>query len=134
MSAMSQVPQLEPSLPDRINLAWLVRLRWATIGGQLVTIGAVRFGMNLPITVSAMAALVGLCALEVAVNIGCLIGARLAEPREWWLALAMAFDVLAFTGLLYFTGGPSNPFSFLYLVPIALAALTLRGAWTWALV
>jgi two-component system sensor histidine kinase RegB len=37
------------------------------------------------------------------------------------------------TGLLFFTGGPSNPFSFLYLVQIALAATTLRAAWTWAL-
>jgi two-component system sensor histidine kinase RegB len=36
--------------------------------------------------------------------------------------------------LLYFTGGPENPFSFLYLVPIAIAAITLRSAWTWMLV
>jgi two-component system sensor histidine kinase RegB len=36
--------------------------------------------------------------------------------------------------LLYFTGGPENPFSFLYLVPIAIAAITLRPASTWALV
>ncbi|HXU61882.1 MAG TPA: ATP-binding protein, partial [Polyangia bacterium] len=40
----------------------------------------------------------------------------------------------AFSALLYFTGGPENPFSFLYLVPIAIAAITLRSAWTWALV
>ena len=38
------------------------------------------------------------------------------------------------TGLLFFTGGPFNPFSFLYLVHIALAAVVLRAAWTWALV
>jgi two-component system, sensor histidine kinase RegB len=42
--------------------------------------------------------------------------------------------VLVFSGLLYFTGGPENPFSFLYLVPIAIAAITLRSAWTWMLV
>ena len=46
----------------------------------------------------------------------------------------MALDVLIFSGLLYFTGGPENPFSFLYLVPIAIAAITLRSAWTWMLV
>jgi len=122
-----------PSLarPNRINFAWLVRLRWATIAGQLVTILGVRFGMQLPIP---LAPLVGLVALELAVNVACVVAARLAEPEEWWLASGMALDVLVFTGLLYFTGGPLNPFSFLYLVPIALAAITLRGAWTWALV
>ena len=45
----------------------------------------------------------------------------------------MALDVLLLTGLLYFTGGPFNPFSFLYLVHIALAAVVLRPRATWAL-
>ncbi|HUH01435.1 MAG TPA: ATP-binding protein, partial [Kofleriaceae bacterium] len=38
------------------------------------------------------------------------------------------------TALLYFTGGPVNPFSFLYLVQIALAAVVLHAHWTWMLV
>jgi len=38
------------------------------------------------------------------------------------------------SGLLYFTGGPNNPFSFLFLVSISLATLILPAAWTWALV
>src|SRR5690242_6663175 len=105
----------EPAHPNRINLAWLVRLRWATIAGQLVTVAAVRFAMELPIP---LAPLVGLVAVEVAVNLACVLAGRHAEPQERWLALAMAADILVFTGLLYFTGGPSNPFSFLYLVPI----------------
>ena len=46
----------------------------------------------------------------------------------------MALDVLLFSGLLYLTGGPNNPFSFLYLIPIALASITMRPAWTWMLV
>ena len=40
----------------------------------------------------------------------------------------MAADVLLLTALLYFTGGPFNPFNFLYLVHIALAAVVLRSA------
>ena len=35
--------------PDRINFDWLVRLRWAAIGGQLITIAAVHFAMALEI-------------------------------------------------------------------------------------
>ena len=46
----------------------------------------------------------------------------------------MAADVVLLTGLLFFTGGPFNPFSFLYLVHIALAAVVLRargpGRWS----
>ena len=50
------------------------------------------------------------------------------------VGLSMAGDVIALTALLYFTGGPFNPFSFLYLVHIALAAVVLRSWWTWSLV
>src|SRR4029453_14198485 len=33
--------------PDRINFDWLIRLRWAAIAGQLITVGAVHFAMQL---------------------------------------------------------------------------------------
>ena len=115
----------------RINFGWLIRLRFATIAGQAITVGVVRFGMGLPIPVAALTAII---ALEAASNLAGLAMGRLRAPRDSWLLAVMAFDVLAFSGLLYFTGGPENPFSFLYLVPIAIAAITLRSAWTWALV
>jgi two-component system, sensor histidine kinase RegB len=122
---------LEPVSPARINFGWLVRLRFATVAGQALTIVGVRVGMNLEIALPPLIALVG---LALASNLACLVWARLRAPQDWWLAAVMAFDVLTFSGLLYFTGGPENPFSFLYLVPIAIAAITLRPAWTWMLV
>ena len=64
----------------------------------------------------------------------CALLARRRRPRQAWLAAVMGLDVLLFSGLLYLTGGPLNPFSFLYLIPIALASITVRAAWTWALV
>jgi two-component system sensor histidine kinase RegB len=121
----------EPVSPARINFGWLIRLRFATIAGQAVTIAAVRFGMGLPIPLLPLSAIVALAALS---NLGGLALARLRPPQDSWILAVMAFDVVAFSGLLYFTGGPENPFSFLYLVPIAIAAITLRSAWTWALV
>jgi two-component system sensor histidine kinase RegB len=117
--------------PARINFGWLIRLRFATIAGQALTIAVVRFGMGLPIPLAPLLAIVGLGAAS---NLGGLALARVRTPREGWLLGVMAFDVLAISGLLYFTGGPENPFSFLYLVPIAIAAITLRSAGTWALV
>jgi two-component system, sensor histidine kinase RegB len=121
----------EPVSPARINFSWLIRLRFATIAGQAVTIAAVRFGMGLPIPLAPLAAIV---ALEAVSNLAGLALAHDRAPRDGWLLAVMAFDVIALSGLLYFTGGPENPFSFLYLVLIAIAAITLRSAGTWALV
>ncbi|HEY5090198.1 MAG TPA: sensor histidine kinase, partial [Polyangia bacterium] len=121
----------EPISPARINFGWLIRLRFATVVGQALTIAAVRWGMDLEIPIAPLYALVGLSLVS---NLGGIAYARVAIPQDWWLLCAMAFDVLTFSGLLYLTGGPENPFSFLYLVPIAIAAITLRPAWTWMLV
>lgn len=122
----------DTSAVHRINLSWLVRLRWAAILGQAVVIAEVHFhlGMNLPLV--PLAAILG---IEALANLGFEVWLR-RGPRasERVVAGALAFDVTCFTGLLYFTGGPLNPFSFLYLVHIALAALVLRPRWTWTLV
>ena len=47
------------------------------------------------------------------------------------MLVQLLVDVVALSLLLYFSGGPSNPFISLYLVQIALAAMILRapGAW-----
>jgi two-component system sensor histidine kinase RegB len=119
-----------PAHPNQINFGWLIRLRWSMIAGQLATILGVRaaFGLDLPLE-----PLLVIVALEAALNLFASLMRRRREPRESWMACLMAFDIVMCTGLLYFTGGPSNPFSFLYLVQIALATITLRAAWTWAL-
>jgi two-component system sensor histidine kinase RegB len=122
---------VEPVSPARINFGWLVRLRFATVAGQALTIAAVRFGMNLEIPLAPLSALVGLALIS---NLACIVAARRGTPQDWWLLAVMALDVLTFSGLLYFTGGPENPFSFLYLVPIAIAAITLPAGATWMLV
>lgn len=116
----------------RINLSWLVRLRWAAILGQAVVIAEVQFHLGMSLPLLPLAAILG---VEALANLGLEIWLRRSErASERVVAFALAFDVTCFTGLLYFTGGPLNPFSFLYLVHIALAALVLRPRWTWTLV
>jgi two-component system sensor histidine kinase RegB len=56
------------------------------------------------------------------------------SPTHRLLGGVLALDVLLLSALLYVTGGPTNPCSFLYLVHIALAAVLLDVRWTWALV
>ena len=120
------------SAVHRINLSWLTRLRWAAILGQAVVIAEVHLQLGVKLPLVPLGAILGIEALtngafEVWLR-------RNARPSERVVAGALAFDVTCFTGLLYFTGGPLNPFSFLYLVHIALAALILRPRWTWTLV
>jgi two-component system sensor histidine kinase RegB len=115
----------------RTNLPWLLRLRWGAVAGQLLTILVVRFAMDVALPVAPLFALVGVEVLSNAV--------WYSWPSErrvppWLLGALMSLDVVLLSGLLFFTGGPNNPFSFLFLVPIALATLILTAAWTWALV
>jgi two-component system sensor histidine kinase RegB len=116
----------------RINLSWLIKLRWGAAAGQAATILFVAFGMNLPLPLGP---LLGLVALAVASNLGVLLWLRSArEVRERAVVTVLALDVLLLTALLFYAGGSFNPFSFLYLVHIALAAVVLRSGWTWVLV
>jgi two-component system sensor histidine kinase RegB len=123
---------LEIAHRDAINLSWLVKLRWAATIGQLVTIGVVHEGMGITLRVGP---LLGLIALSVATNVVAFAWtARGRHVPPWALPGLMIFDTLLFTVLLHLTGGPFNPFSFLYLVYIALAAVVLPARLTWALV
>jgi len=120
----------DPAPPDEINFGWLVRLRWSMVAGQLLTIVGVRYLLGLPLPLEPLLAIV---AIEAASNLAASVLGRRRPARQGWMAALMGLDVVMCTGLLFFTGGPSNPFSFLYLVQIALAATTLRGTLTWAL-
>lgn len=64
--------------------------------------------------------------------------ASLAQAQQKQISVGFAgallgFDILTLTGLLYFSGGPFNPFSFLYLVYVTLSAVILNVRWTWGL-
>jgi two-component system sensor histidine kinase RegB len=47
---------------------------------------------------------------------------------------ALAVDIGSLTALLALTGGPMNPFSFFYVVHLAIATVALPARWAWALV
>jgi two-component system sensor histidine kinase RegB len=53
--------------------------------------------------------------------------------RHGEIALHLVVDVTAFTSILYFTGGYTNPFVSLYLLPISLAAASLPAAYAWSI-
>jgi two-component system sensor histidine kinase RegB len=114
----------------RIHLSWLVQLHWWAILGQAVVIVAADAitGIILPSTT-----LIGLLVVEVVGNFA--LGAWSARVRVTDAAIAavMLLDVVVLTVLLDLTGGASNPFSTLYLVNVALAAVLLPSRWSWML-
>ena len=52
---MNRLEALEAEHRDGINLSWLVKLRWAAMAGQLVTIGVVHEGMGIALRLAPFA-------------------------------------------------------------------------------
>lgn len=115
-----------------INFFWVLRLRWWAVFGQLAVIWGTLFWLKVALPILPLFALVS---VSVGVNLVGRAWARSerAVPPAAVPAL-MALDVLLLTGLLFFTGGPENPFSSLYIVHVALSAVVLPPLQTWGVV
>lgn len=113
-----------------IVLTWLVRLRWLAIAGQLLaTAVAAVLGLSPP-----LAPLVAVVMVTAVTNLLILRRVRPVRPATWVVPGVILLDVGSLTLLLYYTGGPGNPFCTLYLVHVAMAVVVLGRAWTWLLV
>lgn len=113
---------------SKIHFIWLIRLRWMAVIGQSVTIilSQVYARLDLPLKPLLFVVL-----LSAASNISAVQLSKKVHPTHFmsWILL---LDVLLLTFLLYFSGGPMNPFSSLYLVHIVLGLIILQGLWTWS--
>jgi two-component system sensor histidine kinase RegB len=112
------------------NMQQLIQLRWIAVVGQITTIATVTWGFGLQLPLPEM--------LRV---LACLIAFNIFSQLRWHeqrsvdnrqLFLALLVDVFSLTAQLYLSGGVSNPFVFLYLLQIILAAVLLQpwSAWT----
>ncbi len=121
-----------PALADaanRKNLALLIQLRWVAIAGQIATIFAAQYWLDIVLPLEPMALV--LLAL-LALNLGSLVWwRRHAQVSNRTLLIALLLDVAALTAQLYFSGGIYNPFVWLYLLQVTLAALLLSVAASW---
>ena len=104
------------------TLAWL---RLCAIAGQSVAVLVCAWWMQLQIPLLPLLLGIGLLAV-----FSVFAAWRLRQPwplREWEAIGHIAADTLVLGYLLYFTGGASNPFITLLLVPIALSAAALSA-------
>jgi two-component system sensor histidine kinase RegB len=131
--SVSPEPRASGSPPSRagVSLPWLVRMRWGLVTFELlvVAVAAALFGAAIPIR--GVLACVAVGGASNAVLGGWL--ERGGRASEGLCGAVLAFDIVLFTLILHLAGGPWNPFSILYLVYIALAAVVLGSRWTWGL-
>lgn len=117
--------------PQATNFAWLLKLRWLAVAGKLAMVLVARQSLGIDLPLGRVLPILG---FELATNAAAVLWARgRAHVPEHALAGVMALDVALLTALLSVTGGPFNPFNFVYLVHIALAAVILPPRRTWAL-
>jgi two-component system sensor histidine kinase RegB len=112
----------------RHNLTWLVHLHWWAILGQAVILAGGQLLTDLGLPVGILSAVLG---GEVLANLALWAVARKARASDAMIAAVMVADAIVLTVVLDLTGGASNPFSTLYLVNVALAAVLLPPRWSW---
>jgi two-component system, sensor histidine kinase RegB len=122
-------PRPAGELAPNIALPWVVKLRYGVSFGQalLLLLAHFVFGLDLPIALLAIPL--------VLMAVSNILSTRIAETIgiQRTLGSLLALDIMCLTALLALSGGPTNPFSILYLVQITLSAIVLSKQWTWAL-
>jgi two-component system, sensor histidine kinase RegB len=129
--------QLKRSQPDgdsttlKKQMYQLVQLRWLAVLGQLLTILLTHyvFDVDLPLRemISIMA---GLATFNGFYEVSLVAGRKILSVE---LFFGLLVDLAALTALLYFSGGATNPFVFLYVVQVGLAAVLMSTGFAWLL-
>ncbi|MBX2797634.1 MAG: hypothetical protein KTR31_08200 [Myxococcales bacterium] len=116
---------LFPTAPDEgtVWLIWLVRLRWLALFAQAVTLAFVFQMLDGGTAISTWVAAMGLLVAANAWATGRLSQRGAATSVEVFGHLII--DVMALTMFFAVSGGPDNPFTPLFLVHIAMAAVML---------
>jgi two-component system sensor histidine kinase RegB len=127
MTTDHQTPPPHHSSP--LNLRRLVWLRSiATPGAAVVMLLASRF-YDLPIPVAPLVTIICVLAVLNFLTFRRLQTAGAIPHGEFFLQ--MLIDVVALTGILYYSGGATNPFAYLFLLPLAISATVLPRRYTW---
>src|SRR6266851_5722659 len=113
-----------PLHPRRnVRLDTLVRLRWLAVAGQTAAVLIVHYVFDFQLPLTACVLVIGSsAALNLVLRLRFRPVERLDPDRVAWL---LAFDIVQLALLLFLTGGVENPFVFLFLGPVLIAATAL---------
>jgi len=124
-------PQDPASASSTRNLKRLFLLRNLVITGELGVLLAVHQLVGLELPMRPLLLIIGALA---AVNLWTwrrILGTTSFRDGEFFIQLTI--DVVALTGVLYFTGGATNPFAWFFLIPLIIAATVLSVRATWSM-
>ncbi|MDP3897249.1 MAG: ActS/PrrB/RegB family redox-sensitive histidine kinase, partial [Mesorhizobium sp.] len=113
----------DPQLSRRLRLNTLIRLRWLAVIGQSAAVIMVAYVLGFPLPVSLCFALIACSAW-----LNLLLAFRYPPTHRLEPNAALgilAFDTLQLAGLLFMTGGMTNPFAVLMTVPVVVSATAL---------
>jgi two-component system, sensor histidine kinase RegB len=114
-----------------VRLDTILRLRWLAVLGQLAAVFIVVQGLEFDLPVVPCVTIIGLSALLNLVLQTAFNPMQRLEPA--YAAALLALNIVELAGLLFFTGGLENPFSFLFLAPVLISATALPVRLTIAL-
>ncbi|MBI3434610.1 MAG: ActS/PrrB/RegB family redox-sensitive histidine kinase [Proteobacteria bacterium] len=118
-------------LQRKVRLDTLLRLRWLAIIGQTSALLIVQFGLEYDFPIWEGLAIVALSAVaNLVLRLRFGVTRRVSPENAAWL---LAGDIMVLALLLYLTGGQQNPFSFLLIGPVLIAAPALPPRLTLAL-
>ena len=121
----SNLFRLEENL--HLDKKTLVVLRWFAIFGQLISINIVYFylELNFPIIECHLIIFLGLTT-----NVFLEFKIKTKQLKDIYSSLFLIYDLIQLSALLYFTGGISNPFSLLLIVPAIVSSTFLSAGTT----
>ncbi len=111
------------------NLKLLWWLRSIAIVGQTTAILVVTHTFQIPLQTPPLWAIIGGLAVVNAFTLWRIKTAPHITEIEFFGQLLT--DIAALFGLLYFTGGATNPFASLFILQVIIAAITLSPFYTW---
>ncbi|MCK4837690.1 MAG: hypothetical protein KAS94_02750, partial [Desulfobulbaceae bacterium] len=126
-----KTPNPTDAAAAKIAFSWLLKLRWGAVICQLLIIAIVSlvFAINIPAPI-----LLAVIFFQICSNLYFhFLEKKQATIKPLIFALIMGWDIVQLTLLIYFTGGPMNPFTFIYLVHVALGAILMQSGWAWGL-
>jgi len=119
-------------LSARQNLKWLFILRNLMILSEVILIVLSVYGLNIRLPEQQL----WLVILSIGVvNIYTSMRLKTDDPvTELEIFSQLVIDVFSITALLYLTGGASNPITWVFLLPLIIAAIMLHQSYAWYMV
>ena len=134
MSAMRsflQPRERRGSPPSTTDARVILNIRWLALAGQLFALLFTFLVLEIEIPIGPALFVIG---LSVAMNVWQTRLTMILQKGRDQSYMALIFDVVQLSALLFFTGGLLNPFAVLLLSPVVVSATLLRRQETFVLI